>query len=381
MAILNPSIEVINRQKVKPTEGESALLNFLLDTLDDTYEIYFQPYLNGAEKELTDFLLNDFQSESFNSYRKFVSYFALFGKNSLNKHKIESVLFKFWLNRQSKFFDDTLYNSFLRYLKAPVHQVEEGIAINYTKEQQELIRSEIIPRRKIEGVAGSGKTLVLAKRAVNAHIRTGSRVLVLTYNLSLKNYIHDRISDVREKFFWSNFYITNYHQFFKAQANNYNLDIRTLSAWQDTSFFENVKSQIQKFDVVLIDEIQDYQQEWLDIIATYFIHEDTEWIVFGDYKQDIYQRKVVVRNIRGIWNKSLDNSFRFSGAIANIAIKFQKKFFDQIYDLDDIKTMSQLDFEKRIISYHFFPTYTIQFLFENVYSVLLTNQIHASDTG
>ena len=446
------------------------MLNFLLDTLDDTYEIYFQPYLNGdnpdfaimrkgsgvllievkdwnlkhyyiddktkwrllkddtyiksplqqvdnykenlfklhleelfyknitnknhwatvstavyfhnaSEKELTDFLLNDFQNDNFNSYKKFVSYFALFGRNSLNKQKLDTVLSRFWLNRQSKFFDDTLYNSFLRYLKAPVHQIEEGVAINYTKEQQELIRSEIRPRRKIRGVAGSGKTLVLAKRAVNAHIRTGSRVLVLTYNLSLKNYIHDKISDVREEFFWSNFYVTNYHQFFKAQANNYNLDIRSLSAWQDTSFFENAQNQIQKFDVVLIDEIQDYQQEWLDIIATYFIHEDTEWIVFGDDKQDIYQRKLVVRNIPGIWNKSLDNSFRFTGAIANIAIKFQKKFFDQIYDLDDIKTMSQLDFEKRIINYYFFPTYTIQSLFENVYSVLLTNQIHSSDTG
>jgi hypothetical protein len=470
MAILSPSIEVINRQKVKPTEGELALLDFLLKNLDDTYEIYFQPFLNGdnpdfaimrkgsgvllievkdwnlqhyyvddktkwrllkddtyiksplqqvdnykenlfklhledlffkniqnknhwatvscavyfhnaSEQQLTDFLLNEFQGDNFSSYRKFVSYFALLGKNSLNKQKLDFVLSKFWLNRQSKYFDDKLYHSFQRYLKAPVHQIEEGKQINYTKEQQELIRSEIRPRRKIKGVAGSGKTLVLAKRAVNAHIRTGNRVLVLTYNLSLKNYIHDRVSDVREEFFWSNFYITNYHQFFKTQANNYNLDIRSLGAWQDTSFFENVKERIQKFDVVLIDEIQDYLQEWLDIIAKYFIHDDTEWVVFGDDKQDIYQRKLVVRNIPGVWNKSLDNSFRFTGAIANLAIKFQKKFFDQIYEIDDIKTMSQLDFEKRIIEYHFYQTFSSQSLFEAIYGVLTRNQIHSSDAG
>lgn len=470
MAILSPSLEVINRQKVKPTEGELALLDFLLKNLDDTYEIYFQPFLNGDnpdfaimrkgsgvllievkdwnlqhyyvddktkwrllkddtyiksplqqvdnykenlfklhledlffkniqnknhwatvscavyfhnanEQQLTDFLLSKFQGDNFNSYRKFVSYFALLGKNSLNKQKLDTILSKFWLNRQSRYFDDKLYHSFQRYLKAPVHQIEEGKQINYTKEQQELIRSEVRPRRKIKGVAGSGKTLVLAKRAVNAHIRTGNRVLVLTYNLSLKNYIHDRVSDVREEFFWSNFYITNYHQFFKTQANNYNLDIRSLGAWQDTTFFENVKERIQKFDVVLIDEIQDYLQEWLDIIAKYFIHDDTEWVVFGDDKQDIYQRKLVVRNIPGIWNKSLDNSFRFTGAIANLAIKFQKKFFDQIYEIDDIKTMSQFDFEKRIIEYHFYQTFSSQSLFEAIYGVLTRNQIHSSDAG
>ena len=489
MAILSPTIEVIKRQNVQPTEGEWTLLKFLLDNLDNTYEICYQPYLNGdnpdfaimrkgsgvllievkdwnlnhyyvdketqwkpedigtgkiqqavssaiwrlqkdstpiksplnqvedyksnlfhlhledlfkksiksknhwatvncavyfhkaTEQNLTSFLLDGFDKQEDEPYRKFVSYFGLLGYNSLTKDKLNSLLTRFWLNKTSYYFDETLYSSFQRYLKPPIHQIEEGIKINYTKEQQELIRSEIRPRRKIKGVAGSGKTLVLAKRAVNAHIRTSSKVLILTFNLSLKNYIHDRVSDVREEFNWSNFYITNYHQFFKTQANNYNLDTHSLSAWQDTSFFEGVKNQIHKFDVVLIDEIQDYQQEWLDILATYFMHDDTEWIVFGDDKQDIYQRKLVVRNIPGVWNKSLDNSFRFTGAIANIAIKFQKKFFDKIYELDDIKTMSQLDFETRTIEYHTFNTFTTQRLFEAVYFVLEKNKIHSSDAG
>jgi hypothetical protein len=474
MALLSPTLEVIKRQKVQPTEGEWTLLNFLLDNLDDTYEIYFQPFLNGdnpdfaimrkesgvllvevkdwnlqhyyvdentkwrlfkdnaylksplsqvenykenlfklhieelflkniknknhwatvncavyfhnaTEQQLTNFILSDFQTDTkeknYNYYRKFVSYFGLLGNNSLNKNRIDTLFTKFWLNKKSNYFDETLYNSFYRYLKAPVHQLEEGIKINYTKEQQELIRSEIRPRRKIKGVAGSGKTLVLAKRAVNAHIRTGSKILILTFNLSLKNYIHDRISDVREEFYWSSFYITNYHHFFKTQANNYNLEIHNLTAWQDTKFFEGVKNNIHKFDVVLIDEIQDYRQEWLDIISTYFMHDDTEWIVFGDDKQDIYQRKLVVRNIPGVWNKSLDNSFRFTGAIANIAIKFQKSFFDKIYELDDIKTMSQIDFETRTIEYHSFKIFTIKNLFDTVYSVLEKNKIHSSDAG
>jgi hypothetical protein len=32
--------------------------------------------------------------------------------------------------------------------------------------------------------------------------------------------------------------LSNYHHFFKTQANNYNLEIHNLTAWQDTKFFE-----------------------------------------------------------------------------------------------------------------------------------------------
>lgn len=476
MAKLSPTLDVIERQKVKPTEGERTLLNFLLKNLDDSYEIFYQPFLNGdnpdfaimrkgsgvllievkdwvldhyyvddktkwrlrkddtvlksplkqvdnykdnlfhlhleelfqksirsknhwatvncavyfhnaSEQELTKFLLGNFQDSKYQSYQKFVSYFGLLGKNSLTPERLNTLLTKFWMNKASYYFDDKLYNSFGRYLKPPVHQIEEGVEIRYTKEQQEFIRSEVRPRRKIKGVAGSGKTLVLAKRAVNAHKRTGSQVLILTYNLSLKNYIHDRISDVREEFYWNSFYITNYHQFFKTQANNYNLDITGLECWQDTRFFDRARNSIVKYDVVLIDEIQDYQQEWIDIIAEYFIHSETEFVVFGDEKQNIYERELdennepIVRRIPGTWNKSLNVSQRFTSNIANIAVKFQKSVFGLKYNADELKVLSQIDFEKRIVEYHYFQEFTSRQLYEEVYSVLESNQIHSSDCG
>lgn len=476
MAILSPPLHIIEHQKVQPTNGEWVLLNFLLKNLDDSYEIYFQPFLNGdnpdfaimrknsgvllievkdwllehyyidettkwrlindhtvlksplkqvegykenlfhlhlnelfqknitnknhwaivncsvyfhnaTEASLTNFLLEKFQSESHQPYQKFVSHFGLLGKDSLTAEKLNNLLTRFWLNRQSYYFDESLYQSFYRYLKAPVHQLEEGIIILYSKEQQELLRSEVRPRRKIKGVAGSGKTLILAKRAVNAHKRTGEKVLILTYNLSLKNYIHDRISDVRENFTWDNFYITNYHQFFKTQANNYNLELHDLSSWNDTFFFERVKSSIRKFDVVLIDEIQDYEQDWIDIITRYFTHSETEFVVFGDEKQNIYERELdennepIVRTIPGNWNKSLNTSHRFGSDIGNLAIKFQKQIFRQKYSSDELNVLSQLDFETRIIEYYYYFSHTARLIYENIYNVLQKNNIHSSDVG
>lgn len=156
-------------------------------------------------------------------------------------------------------------------------------------------------------------------------------------------------------------------------------------------FFEPVKRDIQKYDVVLIDEIQDYLQEWLDILSNYFMHKETEWVVFGDEKQDIYQRKLVIRNIPGSWNKSLQRSFRLSSRIYLIALEFQKKFFIKKYNLDfddetlkNLRSVPQLlefDYTKRIIEYYYFKTFSVIELFEAIYNVLQKNEIHSSDAG
>jgi hypothetical protein len=476
LAQLNPSLDIIQKQKVKPTEGEFKLLNFLISILDNSYEIYFQPFLNGdcpdivimkrgygviiievkdwnldnysinestnwvvkknnteilsplkqvvkykenlfhlhikdlyfkhikdikhwdtvgcmvyfhnaTEKQVESFLLSNYTENKYENYRKFVGTVGIIGSDSLVKEKLESKFQKNIFNRSSEYFDETLYNSFFRYLQAPIHQKEEGIDIRYTPEQQELCRSEIKPRRKIKGVAGSGKTLVLAKRAVNAYKRTGGTILILTYNLSLKNYIHDRLNDVREEFSWNKFYITNYHQFFKGEATNYNIIIKNLVSFQDENFFEDVKDKIFKYDVVLIDEIQDYRQEWINIIAKYFIHEETEFIVFGDEKQNIYERvlddknEIIVRTIRAEWNKSLSKSHRFTSNIGNLATKFQKNIFKGKYNNDQIITMSTLDFTTRIIEYHFFENYNSKFLTDTIFNVIKLHNIHSSDVG
>ena len=52
MASFFPSIEQINRFKVPPTDGELTLLTFLGDVLDNSYEVYFNPYLNGDRPDV-----------------------------------------------------------------------------------------------------------------------------------------------------------------------------------------------------------------------------------------------------------------------------------------------------------------------------------------
>ena len=47
MAVLIPKREIIAKQNQKPTPGELTILNFLEENLDDTFEVYYQPHLNG----------------------------------------------------------------------------------------------------------------------------------------------------------------------------------------------------------------------------------------------------------------------------------------------------------------------------------------------
>ena len=51
MAIIYPSLEQIKSLKSQPTEGELHAL-YVLSGLDDSYEIYFQPYINSFHPDI-----------------------------------------------------------------------------------------------------------------------------------------------------------------------------------------------------------------------------------------------------------------------------------------------------------------------------------------
>lgn len=52
MAIIYPSLENISRLKVKPTEGEFWIVNYLNENLDESYEVFFNPFLDGDRPDI-----------------------------------------------------------------------------------------------------------------------------------------------------------------------------------------------------------------------------------------------------------------------------------------------------------------------------------------
>ena len=284
------------------------------------------------------------------------NYTVILGNDIFDKNDFD-IIEAIKIKTSSHYFDEQICNSFLRILSPQWHSYKQGKHISLTNQQKKLAKSEAKARHKINGVAGSGKTQVLATRAVNANLRTGKKVLVLTFNLSLVNYIKHRIGQVRADFSWQMFFIVNYHQFFIAEANNHGLKMN-LTSFEDLSFFEHVSKNIKKYSTILIDEVQDYQTPWLKILDKYFLEPDGEIVVFGDAKQNIYSRaldnngQVNIGFIPGEWNNSLSKGFRFNNPqLTSLAVNFQKEFFPSL-TADVIQQNIAISFDTNIKYYY-----------------------------
>lgn len=281
-------------------------------------------------------------------------------------------------------FTASIYKEFIRYLQPPFHSKDQGSQIYYT-EKQLLLSESVDKHQKIKGVAGSGKTLILAKRAVNAHKRHGGNILILTFNITLTSYIHDMISNVREDFSWNVFTILNYHHFFNMMANNYGLEIQSLEDYNNEDFFNGLH--INKYKTILIDEIQDYEENWIRCIKNSFLAQDGELVVFGDEKQNIYDRKLAEdkkpnTTIVGGWNL-LNESFRLDTSIAKLAEKFQEQFFINKYDTDKIQIkkdiQSSINYDVNIIDQKTYDQKNLRNLVEMVFEIVRKNNIHPND--
>ena len=455
MAIFLPSIENIQKFKVQPTDGEWTLLRFLEKNLDDSFEVYFNPYLNGDRPdiiimrrgygvmiiEVKDWNLNNFELDDkkhwiyipnrsrvkspidqvkkykenlydlhvpkllqmnisdsrhfsivacavyfhcasqqqlddmlikpYNDDRRYLDFLKynvdFIGKDSLTKEYFTEICKNRYLISRvpSVFFTESLYANFKRILSPSIHLKSQGEVYKYSRKQKEIIYGKLKNgfwetqlEQRVKGVFGSGKTTVLAARAVQAYKRalkrnSNPRILILTFNITLKNFIHDKLNKVDEEFPLGNFIIINYHQFINAELNNLgvvfevpdDLPKSLLNKYLETNYygntalFEKYKASIIPYDAVLIDEIQDYHRTWMDIIKNYYRDPEGDYVLFGDVKQNIYglpiEHKDVVTNVYGV--NELKYCYRSDFKVRDLALSYQKEFYKDKYEIDDFE--------------------------------------------
>lgn len=334
-------------------KGNSRPISSPLTTIDtyqdDLVRLHLEGMLNKVLKERKNWSIikklvyfSQNTSQEANTFFKSASrnHILFYGKELLSdENEQKNVLYSLRFNTDVKDFDDRIMRSFMRIIIPKWHSSIEGKIINLNTVQKNLSKSSADKKQKISGAAGAGKTQVLSIRAVNAQLRSGGSVLVLTYNKTLANYVRYRINEVRADFPWDKITIDYYHHFFRTQAHNCDM---SYMSYDDEYAFVGNEDKLDKYCAIFIDEVQDYLTPWLKLLNRYFLEEHGEFVVFGDPKQNVYRRPldsqgdIRIEFISGSWNHEMKNGKRFANPqLAQLARDFQKEFFTLTNRIDD----------------------------------------------
>lgn len=326
--------------------------------------------------------------EFFNVTSNKIKYTYIYGEEFINDRNVSLNLYGdigFLQNNEA--FDDIVKRKLAEIISPSWHSYQEGRVGMHPIGVQKKLSESSITQQKISGVAGSGKTQVLAFRAINAMKRTGGDVLVLTYNITLANYLKLRLSEIREDFSWEKIDIYPYHQFFRIRATECGLPVE-FGSYEDENFFSNVNDH-KRYSAIFIDEVQDYTTEWLHIVMRNFLLDSNgEIAVFGDPKQNVYQRPLDANGdiclgvIGGQWNRQLTVCRRFTNPrLAKLAMDFQAQFMPN-QSTDDITTDCCIEntFNFQILNYiDMRSNCTLDALIGNIINIILNDNNEARD--
>ncbi|MDF1813192.1 MAG: 3'-5' exonuclease [Verrucomicrobiales bacterium] len=161
--------------------------------------------------------------------------------------------------------------------------------------------------RILQGVAGSGKTLILIARArALAERLPGSKLLLVCYNRTLAAWIRAHLHSCEE------IEVTHFHQWAYRRISSYQ---RSLN---DRELGEFLLSELQQgegggeYDAVFIDEAQDFEPGWFScLLAAVKDPENGDFVIAGDGAQGLYERSGIRWKHLGVRAQGRTVSTRF----------------------------------------------------------------------
>ncbi|WP_053366540.1 3'-5' exonuclease [Bacillus sp. FJAT-27245] len=208
--------------------------------------------------------------------------------------------------------------------------------------QENLAKQLGDKNRLIRGVAGSGKTIILASRAkMLSKQHPDWKILILCYNISLANSIQQMITHMLNEpenlfdFDFTGGEVTN-------AVKNHNIIVRNFHAWlknnlkikegQIPNFIEKIKRKeaiLPTYDAILIDEGQDFEAEWLSLVSSLLNEQTQSLLLVEDRAQEIYKRKRTYVQDTGLSfqgrSKILSINYRNTAQIVKFAWEFYRK--------------------------------------------------------
>lgn len=172
---------------------------------------------------------------------------------------------------------------------------DKMLTVDYlTDEQQELLNQTVRGNNVlVDACIGSGKTTTIQ---VLCNVFSKKRILYLTYNKLLK-------IDAKAKIRNRNVTVTNYHGFAYMSLARIGVKAGISDLIQ---IFNREKPPIQYYDILVLDEYQDIEQEIAEMLL--YIKEQNPYIqiiAVGDMKQKIYDKTTL--EVIPFMNKFMDN--------------------------------------------------------------------------
>lgn len=184
--------------------------------------------------------------------------------------------------------------------------------------------------RRIRGAAGSGKSLILAARAAEL-LGQGKQVLVVTFNITLLNYLMDvavrwPASEGRTR---SGVTWLNFHHWCSRVCDERGAEEEYAALWKENDpqvvlaklLPELVKglldnsNNVEQYDAVLVDEGQDFYPEWWNALRK-VCKPRGEMLLVADITQDIY-------GTAGAWTDEAMRGAGFSGKWAELDFSYR----------------------------------------------------------
>ncbi|SFT36175.1 DNA binding domain-containing protein, excisionase family [Lachnospiraceae bacterium XBD2001] len=156
----------------------------------------------------------------------------------------------------------------------------QPIELNLSDEQNQFIELAVQGNNiLVDACIGSGKTTAI--QALCNALPTSKRVLYLTYNRLLK-------VDAKRRIRNKNVLVTNYHGYASRVLREQGISAGVSDLIQK---YLELKPELESYDVLIIDEYQDIEQEFADMLEHLkFMNPAMQIVVVGDMEQKIYDK-------------------------------------------------------------------------------------------
>ncbi|QHG20990.1 DNA helicase II [Nostoc sp. ATCC 53789] len=164
-------------------------------------------------------------------------------------------------------------------------------------QQEQLARSLGDGHRVIHGVAGSGKTMILAYRCQHLAQVSNKAILVLCFNVSLAAKLRQVVQEDPHKI--SRIKVRHFHGWCMDLLKKYNIPRPDSRDYQGEAYIEELVQRVitavdaklipaGTYGAVMLDEGHDFKPEWLKLIAQMVNPETNSLLILYDDAQNLY---------------------------------------------------------------------------------------------